>query len=137
MSENFKWPKNRQDGSDFGDLWTVSTAPVPAKFSKFVAPSKKFWRGRKHRKTSRTNVRKSFPPRMWFRSFNFSLPNTLFCFRRLLYVFYSLLFIHEVMVDHFLCRQQRLRDHHVLLMRKDRGNGEAFKTPSNSGAIVK
>ena len=56
MEINFG-PKNRKDGSDFRDFSKVSTATVPAKFSKTFAASNKFSRGRKRRTNERTQAR--------------------------------------------------------------------------------
>ena len=50
-AENFKRPKNGEDGSDFDDFWTKRIAALSAKFCKIFALSKKFSRGRKLQKT--------------------------------------------------------------------------------------
>ena len=39
---NFKWLKNREDGSDFDDSWTKTIAATRSSFWKIFAPSKKF-----------------------------------------------------------------------------------------------
>ena len=49
--QNFKRPKNGEDGSDFDDFWTKRIAALTAKFRKKFGPSKKFPRGRKIRKS--------------------------------------------------------------------------------------
>ena len=59
-SRNFKWSKNREDSSDFDNIWSNRIAAVPAKSAKQNAPSKNLSQGKKRRKSSRIR-RKSCP----------------------------------------------------------------------------
>ena len=58
-TENFKRPKNREDGSDFDDFWTKSIASTRSVFWKIFASSKTNARQRKDRGERTTNDKRT------------------------------------------------------------------------------